>query len=733
MASRKEEIKQSRRRRLNWIVVVLTVLAITALSLPTLEYFRTSHLEPGEKAPRTYRVEQRYRLRDVEKTRRRRREARRKKITPEFVFVTSVTKNVLDEVNSVLENVRSNTKRSPEDIVAPAGKREWRRTERISNVLANFLMNQGIIKNYSAFETLKYQNKAEFVVKRHDAESQSPMARHKLSLESLRTRFISLDRIEPQVRQTLNNLYPNYPNPEFVTWLMTNTLRPNVFFDRSGYQLQVERINREIEPYYKIFRAGDVVLEAGEVISESDIRILERLNRERFHVQMTMGGANFGIVVAGVIFLYFYIREFEPELFAEQNKLALMSVLSVLFVGLAKAVGLLRMNLPPSIEFALPAAAPVMLVTLMVSEGVAFLFTIFLVLIMASYFSLQVELIIMLLLGGFAGIFTFRRVENRVTLIQSGLLIALVQVVMAYLLPTLKTGQPFVSKAGTNMLWAAINGTIIVPFTVLGLLPFLENGFGITTSFRLLELADLNNPLLRDLFRKAPGSFQHSVMLSNLCEQTAREIDANALLVRVGCLYHDLGKAETPGYFVENQKGIENPHDELKPTLSASILKAHVKKGSQIARESGLPDEIVDLIEQHHGTTVMKSFYHEALKQNEAEVNREEFQYPGPLPQTREAALCMLGDSVEAACRTLEDPTPKKIQNRISQIVRDKFAEGQLNECDLTLKDLNIIVDNFTRILTSVYHRRIDYPEAESPEEMEEKVRAMQSGNGEVS
>jgi putative nucleotidyltransferase with HDIG domain len=727
VASQKEEIKQSRRRRLNWIVVVLMVVAITVFSLPTFDYFRTADLEPGKPSPRTYQVEERYRIRDVDKTNQRRREARRK-IVPQFIFVEPVTDNVLRNIDSLMKSVRSDSEAIPTDLTSPLNEPEWKQTARIADIIARFLLTQGIIQDYSAFETLKYQDNAQLVLKHSKPENQPTFQRRTLPLNTLHNRFVSLERIEVQVRQTLSDLYPDYSYPDFLVWMLKNTLKPNVSFNRSEFRRQVEQIRQKIEPFYLTFQPGDVILEAGQTVRDDHIQILNQLSQKRLHLQLTMGGASFGIAVIAVICLYFYLREFEPELFAEHNKLALMAVLSVMFVGLAKVVDLLQTNLPPSIEFALPLAAPVMLVTLMVSEGVAFLFTIFIALIMTSYFSLQIELFIMLLLGGLTGIFTIRKVERRITLLQSGLLIGLVQVVMVVCLMTLNTGEAFLTATGTHILWAAINGVIIVPFTVLGLLPFLENGFGITTNFRLLELADLNHPLLQELFQQAPGSFQHSVMLSNLCEQTAREIDANALLVRVGCLYHDLGKAENPEYFIENQQGNKNPHDELKPTLSASILKAHVKKGSQTAREAGLPDEIIDLIEQHHGTTVMKPFYHEALKENEDEVNKEEFQYPGPLPQTREAGLCMLGDAVEAACRALEDPTPQKIKERISKIVRDKFSEGQLNECDLTLRDLNTIIDNFTRVLTSVYHRRIEYPEAENPEEMDQKVQNMQSG-----
>lgn len=725
MASQKERIKETRRRRLNWIIVVLMVVAITALSLPTFEYFRTSDLQPDEPSPRTYRMDQDYRIEDVRRTRVAKQRARRD-IRPQFLVQRQVKDSVLESLTTRLDEVREDSSEEVSAGERPSGEAEWERTREVAELIAESLLDRGILRDASVFDRLKDQQKALLVY--NNAVESGGVTRREIDVSTLRNTLLGLDRVRPQARQILRSLYPEYEHTDFVAQVLDDVVRPTVTFNEEQFERAVERAEERVQTYYMSFKQGSVLLERGEIVKPEHVNILERINRERMHFQLTTGAASFGIVVVGLIFLYFYLREFNPELFSEHNKLALLAVLSVLFVGLAKVTELLQFNLPPHAEFALPIAAPVMLVTLMVSQGVAFLFSIFLALIIASYFSLSVELLGMLMLGAFTGIFAIRHVERRVTLLRSGLLIAFVHALMVLCLSTLRTGDPLTTEVGTRMLWGGINGVVIVPFTVLGLLPFLENGFGITTNFRLLELADLNHPLLRDLFQEAPGSFQHSVMLSNLCEQAARSIGANALLVRVGCLYHDLGKAENPEYFIENQEGIDNPHDDLKPTLSASILKAHVKKGSQVAREAGLPREIIDLIEQHHGTTLMKTFYHEALKESEDEISKEEFQYPGPLPQTREAGLCMLGDAVEAACRTLEDPTPQKIKERISNIVKDKFSEGQLNECDLTLRDLNTIISTFTRVLTSVYHRRIEYPDADSPEEMERKLEEIQSG-----
>ncbi|MFB6345255.1 MAG: HD family phosphohydrolase [bacterium] len=725
MASQKEEIKETRRRRLNWLIVAILVIGVTLLSLPSFEYFRVSDLEVGSKSPRSFVVDQKYRIVDESQTRQQLLD-QKEEIQPEFTFLQSVKTNVLNNINSEIKELKQKADQKEMKAKLPETDREWSILRDHVRIIVDYLLDRGVIKHSEVFDRFKYQSFAKLLIHRSDKEQQDNLTTNTLKLKTLKERLVPRDSVRHQTQQLLNSLFPEYEHSKLVVGLIQANIRPNVSFNKNAFEEKIAKIEEKVDPYYISFSRGDVLLSKGEVVTEKHIEVLNAINNKRIRLQFTTGAASLGIVLAALIFLFFYLREFNPDLFAAHNKLALLTVLTLIFVGLAKITDLLHGSLPPSIEYAIPFAAPVMLVTLMVSEGVAFLFGIFMAFIIVSFFNMSIELLAMLILGALTGIFTIRKVERRITLLRSGLLIGAVQVLIIICFHALRTGSFSPYQVVWSLAWGGFNGAVLVPFTVLGLLPFLENGFGITTNFRLLELADLNHPLLQRLFREAPGTFQHSVMLSNLCEQAARAIGANALLVRVGCYYHDLGKAENPEYFIENQEGINNPHDELKPTLSASILKAHVKKGSQVARDAGLPREIVDLIEQHHGTTLMKPFYHDALKEDEGNVSKENFQYPGPLPQTREAGLCMLGDSVEAACRALEDPTPQKIKERISNIVNNKFSGGQLNECDLTLKDLNTIIETFTRVLTSVYHRRIEYPDAESPEELEKKLPSME-------
>jgi cyclic-di-AMP phosphodiesterase PgpH len=246
--------------------------------------------------------------------------------------------------------------------------------------------------------------------------------------------------------------------------------------------------------------------------------------------------------------------------------------------------------------------------------------------------------------------------------------------------------------------------------------PLMEMAFGYTTKSSLLELANLDQPILRRLMLEAPGTYHHSVIVGSMAEAAASEIGANPLIAKVSGYYHDIGKLKNPLYFIENQRDGKNIHNKLAPSMSCLILTSHVKNGVEIAREKKLGQQITDAITQHHGTTLISFFYEKAKKlQKDQVVNIDDFRYPGPKPQTRETALVMLADVVEAAARTLEQPTPSRIQGLVQQLINKLFSDHQLDECPLTLKDLNNIAKSFNKILSGIYHHRIEYPDVQPP------------------
>jgi putative nucleotidyltransferase with HDIG domain len=266
------------------------------------------------------------------------------------------------------------------------------------------------------------------------------------------------------------------------------------------------------------------------------------------------------------------------------------------------------------------------------------------------------------------------------------------------------------------LLWttpAGLLSGLLSSFLTMMLVPLLESAFNATTDVKLLELSNLNHPLLKEMIVKAPGTYHHSLVVGSMVEAAAEEIGANPLLAKVMSYYHDIGKIEHAGYFIENQRAGHNPHDHLSPNMSKTVLVSHVKDGVELGLRHKLGKPIIDGIVQHHGTTLIAFFYNRALEaQNEAidSVREADFRYPGPKPQFREAALIMLADSIEAASRSLDEPTPVRLQNIVRNIIQRKFMDGQLDECNLTLRDLSVIETSFIRVLLGIYHQRIDYP-----------------------
>lgn len=315
-------------------------------------------------------------------------------------------------------------------------------------------------------------------------------------------------------------------------------------------------------------------------------------------------------------------------------------------------------------------------------------------------------------MGGLVGAYSVREARTRGRLILAGLLISIIHVVSIFLLnphPNILISKIFLDQ---YLLPLILNG-FISTFIVAATLKVFEYLFGVLTNFSLLELSDFNQPLLKRMILEAPGTYHHSLVVSNLAETAADAIGANALLTRVGAYYHDIGKMVKPEYFTENQMMGPNKHDNIEPSMSRLVILNHVKEGIDLARKNKLNPAIIDFIPQHHGTSLIYYFYQKSVEeaQEGERIDEETFRYPGPKPQTRETAITLLADSVEGATRALDDPNPSNIEVTVKKVINNKFIDGQLDECPLTLKEIDKISSTFIRILTAMYHGRVKYPE----------------------
>jgi putative nucleotidyltransferase with HDIG domain len=418
-----------------------------------------------------------------------------------------------------------------------------------------------------------------------------------------------------------------------------------------------------------------------------------------------------------VLFATLNIKKFKPA----NRDLSFLGLVTLgglagisLYIPVVEAVeGHFHSLHPEAFRYAIPVASAAMLVRFMLNSETALVFISVSTLLLGFALGGDFRYLIYAAVSSIAGAHAVGYASQRFDLIKAGVKVGLVNVAMAAGLKAFDGGG-----AGIADLYAVaaafLGGGLLSGIMVTGIAPLVEFVFGYATDVKLMELAKLDHPVLRQLVLSSPGSYQHAMVVGTLAENAAEEIGANPVIARVSAYYHDIGKSRMPLYFIENQGTEENPHDRLTPHMSALVIISHVKEGVEIAQKHRLPEVIVDTIAQHHGTSLIK-YFHEKAKSREVPdgtvINEVDFRYPGPKPQTKEAGIVMLADAVEAASKVLQDPTPARIQGMVQKIIKDIFADGQLDNCMLTLKDMNGMAMSFIRVLTAAKHHRIDYPE----------------------
>lgn len=487
----------------------------------------------------------------------------------------------------------------------------------------------------------------------------------------------------------------------------------NEFFDLEATQELREQAKESVEPV-KILQ-GQIIVEENQLISREVFRQLELvgLTNNQQSVLPFFGLAL--VVFLIVVALYYYFHDLQVSSETKQNYLLLFSIIFILSVIILKGISMLQKFEFSDLGYLFPAAMAAMLIKIMVDERLATLTTIILAICGTIMFSesitssLNINIGIYIICSGLASIMFLNKQNQRMKILQAGIFVSLINILIIFALLFINNGQYNV-KEYTFYFGGAFTSGIIAAILTIGLLPFFEAGFGILSTMRLIELSNPNHPLLRKILTEAPGTYHHSVMVANLAESACEAIGANGLLARVGCYYHDIGKTKRPQFFIENQMNIENPHDRLPPQTSKNIIVAHATDGAEILRQYKMPKEIIDIAEQHHGTTLLKFFYHKA-KQNGLDVKEEDFRYPGPKAQTKETAIIGIADSVEAAVRSMQHPKPEQIESLVKSIIGDRLQDGQLNECDLTLKEMEIISNTLCETLKGIFHSRIEYPE----------------------
>jgi putative nucleotidyltransferase with HDIG domain len=506
---------------------------------------------------------------------------------------------------------------------------------------------------------------------------------------------------------------------------------PTIVYDDESTKAQADLAAAGVEPVQIEHKTGEVIYRRGQELSTQQYETLQRetalyaaseLPAQRTQRIVEKIGT-VGLVVLMASLVAGYVSVFYPRIV--RNPLRVVAV-AALQVG-ALAITCLVVPTAPKLLF-LAAVGPTLLVSIIVLLSYDQRIALFLSMVQCVLVTLALQQGVGMYLLLFAGcgimVAQLRDVRHRGTLIRASIIAAVVLILGAVMLGALDT--PMVPGARRQILantgWAAV-ASIGVGFLVLGILPSIEKLFDITTGMTLAELRDPKQPLLRQLALRAPGTYNHCLQVANIAEAAAEAIRADGLLVYVGALYHDVGKMNKPEYFVENQAGGYNKHEKLSPAMSLLVLVGHVKDGIELAREYGLPRTLQHFIESHHGTTLVEYFYHAAREQAEAddrgevrEVEEIEFRYPGPKPQTKEAAILMLADAVEGATRAMAEPNPSRIEAVVRTLSHKRLIDGQFDQCDLTFRELATIEDSIIKSMNAIYHGRISYPTTSAEE-----------------
>ncbi len=505
---------------------------------------------------------------------------------------------------------------------------------------------------------------------------------------------------------------------------ISDLILPNLTFNSLETKKRQEEEAKKINHVFFKISKGEIIVRSGDIITSTDYLQLNALNsiKQKENVyERSLAKLLIFIIVTLLLYKAYLVTKTRKNKMLRENVIALiLSSLVVfqlaifkLFSYISNLVTYSSPDFPKTaLIFGIPFVFAPIMTAILIDFELAFLMSILMSLsawlIVDS--SINSYLIIYIFISSVVSTVGILQEKTRAGIIKSGVYASLSNIIIItvfYIFNGTELGKPMVFDLSFGVLSGILSSII-----VSGVLPVFEYVFNVTTDIKLLELGNLNNPLLKELAIKAPGTYHHSIVVSSLAEAAASQVGANSLIAKVGSYYHDIGKIRKPMYFVENQTDGINPHDNLKPSISALIIKNHVKYGLEIAKKHRLGSFIMDIITQHHGTSLIKYFYVKA-KDSGQNPKEEGFRYPGPKPQTKESGIVMIADEVEAASKTLSNPTVAHLTEFVRDITNKIFLDGQLDECELTLKDLNLIVDSFVKVLVGIFHHRIEYPEEE--------------------
>ena len=550
--------------------------------------------------------------------------------------------------------------------------------------------------------------------------------------------------IGPALSKKINASMRNeQPEARRVTFLfLKKMIAPNLTYNQKATAQKIASARESVKPVYFQVQKNEMIVREGDKIGYPELAKLEA-----FHKTAAVSNISSLAVLAGIfcivlfltLLLYFWRTrnwlKTSPRSNVDFLVFAIVALLQILFVKAGIFISVAVNRAFPSLPvdacyFAIPFAMGAMIIAVLVNRNVAMIMSVLSSFLISLLFEEKILFPLFSFLGSVAASYHVVNSRQRSTFLKVGVFLGVVNIA-AILSLNLLTGRLLDDLI--LRLAMGLFGGIITGILVAGLTPVFESLFGFITYIKLLELANLNQPLFQKMIIEAPGTYHHSIIVASLVESAAEAIGANALLAKVSAYYHDIGKLAKPHYYIENQTGYDNRHDKLSPKMSALIIISHVKEGCELAMKAKLGQPIINIIREHHGTSLISYFYDKAKKNKDESIRsltESDFRYPGPKPQTKEAGLVMLGDVIEASSRTLTNPTPARIRSLVRERIARIYTDGQLDECELTLRNLNTIAETFTRILTGIFHHRVEYPEAPpKPKETNGKREVYENSN----
>ena len=550
--------------------------------------------------------------------------------------------------------------------------------------------------------------------------------------------------IGPALSKKINASMRNeQPEARRVTFLfLKKMIAPNLTYNPKATAQKIASARESVKPVYFQVQKNEMIVREGDKIGYPELAKLEA-----FHKTAAVSNISSLAVLAGIfcivlfltLLLYFWRTrnwlKTSPRSNVDFLVFAIVALLQILFVKAGIFISVAVNRAFPSLPvdacyFAIPFAMGAMIIAVLVNRNVAMIMSVLSSFLISLLFEEKILFPLFSFLGSVAASYHVVNSRQRSTFLKVGVFLGVVNIA-AILSLNLLTGHlldDLILRLAMGLFGGLITGILVAGFT-----PVFESLFGFITYIKLLELANLNQPLFQKMIIEAPGTYHHSIIVASLVESAAEAIGANALLAKVSAYYHDIGKLAKPQYYIENQTGYDNRHDKLSPKMSALIIISHVKEGCELAMKAKLGQPIINIIREHHGTSLISYFYDKAKKNKDESIRsltESDFRYPGPKPQTKEAGLVMLGDVIEASSRTLTNPTPARIRSLVRERIARIYTDGQLDECELTLRNLNTIAETFTRILTGIFHHRVEYPEAPpKPKETNGKREVYENSN----